>query len=59
MKLSQKERILANDKLPEFKIGKTIYKGYPPHYQLVGVQWVKVAKGVPYVKVEKGEDNGS
>lgn len=53
-----KKAILENDKLPEFSIGEAVYKGRQPVYQPVAlaggvVEWVKVEKGIPFVKVEK------
>lgn len=53
-----KQQTLDNENLPDLAVGGSVYKGRDPVYQQVGGQFVKVLKGVPYVKVrdlEEGE----
>jgi hypothetical protein len=46
--MTQKERSLKNgDKI---EVGNQIYFGRPPRYAMINGTWVKVAKGVPFVK---------
>ena len=47
--MTQKQRSVANGS--KIEIGDTIYMGRPPEYKLIGMTWVKVRKGIPFVKV--------
>lgn len=47
-----KQTTLDDKSLVEINVGGTFYKGRDPYYyQTADGQWVKVQKGVPYVRV--------
>lgn len=47
--MNQKERSLATGE--RIEIGNTVYVGRNPEYKMIGNMWVKVRKGIPFVKV--------
>jgi hypothetical protein len=47
--MSQKNRSIAQGE--RIEIGNTVYVGRAPEYKLVGSMWIKVRKGIPFVKV--------
>ena len=52
-----KQKTLDNSNLPEFSVGGTVYKGSNPQFHFFGVErgWLKVSKGIPFVKVGSNE----
>lgn len=49
MSQTQKERSIAQGE--RIEVGDTTYIGRNPQYTLIGMTWVKVRKGIPFVKV--------
>lgn len=48
-----KQATLDDNSLAEINVGGTTYKGRDPYYYQTGDgKWVKVQKGVPYVRVD-------
>jgi hypothetical protein len=47
--MSQKNRSIAQGE--RIEVGNTVYVGRNPEYKLIGMTWVKVRKGIPFVKV--------
>lgn len=46
--MNQKERSIRDG--DEIKIGNQLYFGRAPQYAKIGDMWVKVRKGIPFVK---------
>jgi len=49
--MTQKQRSLKNGE--KIEVGDTIYVGRPPRFQMINGQFLKVAKGIPFVNAGK------
>ncbi len=47
--MNQKERSIKHG--DRIEVGDTVYIGRAPKYAFLNGMWVKVAKGIPFVKV--------
>jgi hypothetical protein len=46
--MNQKERSIRDGE--QVEVGNQIYFGRPPVFKFIAGQWIKVRKGVPFVK---------